>query len=86
MRKEDSMQYYEVKLGGQIMRVAHERGAEYIEAVAAYVEQKLQARAQATHMLPTMRLALMAALEIADELFAREIQLGQNAPRRESLQ
>jgi cell division protein ZapA (FtsZ GTPase activity inhibitor) len=63
------VQYYEVKVGGQTLRVAHERGAEYIRAVAAYVEQKLQARAQANKAPLTMRLAIMAALEIADELF-----------------
>ena len=42
------MQYYEVEVCGHAFRVASERGAEYIEAVAAYVEQKLRARAQAS--------------------------------------
>ena len=86
MMEEETVQYYEVKVGGQTLRVTHERGPEYIQAVAAYVEQKLQAHAQATHMLPTMRLALMAALEIADELFTSEVEHGQKVPRRESLQ
>lgn len=63
------MQYHEVTVGGQTLRVAHERGAEYIHTVATYVEHKLQARAQATKAPLTMRLAVMTALEIADELF-----------------
>lgn len=86
MMKEESMQYHEVKLGGHILRVAHERGTEYIDTVAAYVEQKLQTRAQATHMLPTIRIALMAALEIADELFTHEMEHRERASQRESLQ
>jgi cell division protein ZapA (FtsZ GTPase activity inhibitor) len=49
--------------------MAHERGAEYIQARATYIEQKMQARIQASYLPLTLRLALMTALEIADELF-----------------
>ena len=63
------MQYHEVTVGGQTLRVAHERGADYIHTVAKYVEHKLQVCAQATKAPMTMRLAMMTALEIADELF-----------------
>jgi cell division protein ZapA (FtsZ GTPase activity inhibitor) len=84
MMEEETVQYYEVKVGGQTLRVTHERGPEYIQAVAAYVEQKLQARAGDPPA--PMRLALMAALEIADELFTSEVEHGQKVPRRESLQ
>jgi cell division protein ZapA (FtsZ GTPase activity inhibitor) len=67
-----TMQYYDVEVGGHAFRVASERGAEYIKAVAAYVEQKLRARAQASKPVTPVRLALMAALEITDELFERD--------------
>ena len=67
------MQYYEVTVGGQTLRVAHERGAEYINTVATYVEHKLQALAHATKAPMTMRLAMMTALEIADELFTQSV-------------
>jgi cell division protein ZapA (FtsZ GTPase activity inhibitor) len=70
------VQYYEVEVCGYAFRVASERGAEYLEAVAAYVEQKLRARAQASKTVSPARLAIMAALEIADELFERDIQNG----------
>ena len=63
------MQYHEVTVGGQLLRVAHESGAQYIHTVATYVEHKLQARAHASKEPLTMRLAIMTALEIADELF-----------------
>jgi cell division protein ZapA (FtsZ GTPase activity inhibitor) len=71
-----AVQYHEVTVGGQTLRVAHERGAEYINTVATYVEHKLQALAQTTKAPLTMRLAMMTALEIADELFI------QGAPHR----
>ena len=78
------MQYYEVEVCGHAFRVASERGAEYIEAVATYVEQKLRARAQASKAVSPARLAIMAALEIADELFERDIQNGKVETRSES--
>lgn len=65
------MQYHEVTVGGQTLRIAHKRGAEYINTVATYVEHKLQTRSQATKAPLTMRLAMMPALEIADELFTQ---------------
>ena len=70
------MQYHEVTVGGQLLRVAHERGAQYIHTVATYVEHKLQARAHASNEPLTMRLAMMTALEIADELFTHRAAQG----------
>jgi cell division protein ZapA (FtsZ GTPase activity inhibitor) len=75
------VQYHEVQVGGQTIRVAHERGAEYITAVARYVEHKLQARAEASKAPLTMRLALMTALEIADELFEQVAANGRGQDR-----
>jgi cell division protein ZapA (FtsZ GTPase activity inhibitor) len=80
------VQYHEVKVGGQTLRVAHERGVEYINAVAAYVEQKLQARAEANQAPVTMRLVIMAALEIADELFTQGAVTGRVQDRSLPLQ
>jgi cell division protein ZapA len=70
------VQYHEVEVYGHAFRVASERGAEYIKAVAAYVEQKMRARAQASKPVIPARVAIMAALEIADELFARAVADG----------
>ena len=78
------MQYYDVEVCGHAFRVANERGAEYLEAVAAYVEQKMRACAQASKMVIPARVAIMAALEIADELFERDGQNGKGETRRES--
>ena len=78
------MQYYEVEVGGYVFRVASERGAEYLEAVAAYMEQKLRARVQASKAVSPARVAIMAALEIADELFERDRQNGKVETRSES--
>jgi len=77
-----AVQYHEVTVGGQTLRVAHERGAEYIHTVATYVEHKLQARAQATKAPLTMRLAMMTALEIADELFTTRCSIRTPAEQR----
>jgi cell division protein ZapA len=78
------VQYYKVEVCGYAFRVASERGAEYLEAVAAYVEQKMRARAQASTTVSPARLAIMAALEIADEFFERDVQNGKVETRRES--
>jgi len=51
---------------------------EYILKLAEYVDSKMRAVAEATNTIDTVRLAVLAALNIADELFvsrAREEQL-----------
>lgn len=44
---------------------------EYILKLAEYVDAKMRAVAEATNTIDTVRLAVLAALNIADELFAQ---------------
>lgn len=41
----------------------------YINALARYVEEKMQEIANSTNIVDSMKLAVLAALNIADELF-----------------
>jgi cell division protein ZapA len=42
---------------------------EYVRRLAAYVEEKMQAASESTPAADSLRLAVLAALNIADELF-----------------
>ncbi|MBI4750382.1 MAG: cell division protein ZapA [Acidobacteria bacterium] len=41
----------------------------YIKKLASYVDQRMREVAQATHTVDTLRVAILAALNISDELF-----------------
>jgi cell division protein ZapA len=63
---------------------------EYVARLAAYVEQKMRAASESTEVGDALRLAMVAALNIADELFrcreARQDRDGQLAERAEELE
>lgn len=50
---------------------AEEENEEYLREIAAYVDAKMRAVAEATQTVDTLRIAVLAALNIADELHSQ---------------
>jgi cell division protein ZapA len=63
---------------------------EYVNGLASYVDEKMKAAADSTPSGDSMRLAVLAALNIADELFrcqdAQQARQGALAERTEALE
>ena len=60
----------EVEIFGQSFRVAAgEATPAYIQKLASYVDERLRAIAETTKTMPLNRMAILAALNIADDLF-----------------
>ena len=55
-------QMYNVNADGQ--------NEEHLRELAAYVDGKMREVAEATHMVDSVKVAVLAALNIADEMFA----------------
>jgi cell division protein ZapA len=58
-----------VDVGGQKYPIRSSLEPEYVARLAAYVDQKIRAAADSTPTGDSLRLAVLAALNIADELF-----------------
>lgn len=58
-----------VEIFGTEYRIKGEANAEYIRRVAAYVDGKMQQLAQASSTGSVSKLAILTAINIADELF-----------------
>jgi cell division protein ZapA len=58
-----------VDIQGQRYPIRSELEPEYVARLAAYVDDKMRAAADSTPTGDTLRLAVIAALNIADELF-----------------
>jgi cell division protein ZapA len=60
----------EVEIFGQTFRVAAgDTTPAYIQQLADYVDERMRALAPATKAMPLTRMAILAALNIADDLF-----------------
>lgn len=60
----------EVDIFGQIFRVAAgEAAPAYIQRLAQYVDERMRALASTTKTIPLNRMAILTALNIADDLF-----------------
>ena len=60
---------------------------EYLQELAAYVDTKMREIAAATHMVDSLKVAVLASLNIADELFtARERQHTIEGPLRKRVE
>lgn len=60
---------------------------EYMKELAAYVDTKMREVADATRMVDSLKVAVLAALNIADEMFAsRERQQRLEGPLRQRVQ
>jgi cell division protein ZapA len=62
-------QQYPIEVFGQSFTVTSEQSEQHVQRVAAYVDQKMRDRARTSRMLMPLRVAIMAALDIAEEVF-----------------
>lgn len=81
-----------VEIQGQRYPIRSTLEPEYVARLALYVEEKMRAAADSTPTGDSLRLAVLAALNIADELFrcrdanlARDGQLAERAGELERL-
>ena len=57
-----------VEIFGQMYSIQGELDAKYVQRIAKYVDEKMQAIADATKTVDTQKVAVLTALAIADEL------------------
>jgi cell division protein ZapA len=62
-------QVVSVEIRGQRYPIRSTLDPQYVNRLAAYVDEKMRAAAESTPSGDSMRLAVVAALNIADELF-----------------
>jgi cell division protein ZapA len=81
-----------VEIHGQRYPIRSTLDPEYVARLAAYVDEKIRAAADATPTSDSLRLSVLAALNIADELFrcrdvtdARDGELAERAGELERL-
>jgi len=79
-----------VDIQGQRYPIRSSLEPEYVARLAAYVDEKMRAAAETAPTGDSLRLAVLSALNIADELFrcrdANETRAGQFAERAEELE
>jgi len=61
-----------VHIFGQIYSIRGELEEKYVQKLAKYVDEKMQAIGDATGIVDTQKLAVLAALVIADELHSMQ--------------
>jgi cell division protein ZapA len=66
-----------VQIFGQTYVVRGELEQAYVEKLAACVDEKMRAVADATSTVDTQKVAVLAALAIADELYNSQLELGE---------
>jgi cell division protein ZapA len=70
--------HVKLEIYGQFYNLNVEENEEYLKELAAYVDAKMYAVADAAHTVDSLKVAVLTALNIADELFmarSREEQL-----------
>jgi cell division protein ZapA len=79
-----------IHLQGQQYPIRTSLDPGYVQQLAAFVEEKMRAAGEATPSTDSLRLAVLAALNIADELFrcrdASDLRNGELAERAEELE
>ena len=83
-------QVVSVEIRGQRYPIRSELDARYVNVLATYVDEKIRAASESTPSGDSVRLAVLAALNIADELFrCQDVQKesrGALAERTEALE
>ena len=67
-----------VQILGQTYVIRGELEEKYVQALAAYVDEKMHAIAEATKTVDTQKVAVLAALAIADELHSLRRERGEH--------
>ncbi len=65
-----------VQIFGQTYSIRGELDEEYVQELAAYVDEKMRTLAEATATVDTQKAAVLAALAIADELHGSRKERG----------
>jgi len=65
-----------VEIYGQSYTLSGELDEAYVQKLARYVDEKMTAVASATHAVDSVRIAVLAAMAIADELHTRQNETG----------
>jgi cell division protein ZapA len=83
-------QVVSVKIRGQRYPISSTLDIEYVNGLATYVDEKMRAAGEEAPSGDALRLAVLAALNIADELFrcqeAQQARRGALAERAEALE
>lgn len=83
-------QVVSVEIRGQRYPIRSNLDAHYVNGLASYVDEKMRAAAESTPAGDSLRLAVLAALNIADELFrcqdAQQARHGALAERTQALE
>ncbi|HEY0703564.1 MAG TPA: cell division protein ZapA [Candidatus Acidoferrales bacterium] len=59
-----------IQIYDQSYNVNADGNEEYLKELAAYVDAKMRFIAESTHMVDSVKVAVLAALNVADEMFA----------------
>jgi cell division protein ZapA len=65
-----------VEIYGQSYTLSGEVDEAYVQKLARYVDEKMRAVAEATQTVDSVRVAVLAAMALADELHSRENDTG----------
>jgi cell division protein ZapA len=65
-----------VEIYGQSYTLSGDLDENYVQKLARYVDEKMSAVAEATQTVDSVRVAVLAAMSIADELHSREHETG----------
>jgi cell division protein ZapA len=65
-----------VEIYGQSYTLSGDLDEPYVEKLARYVDEKMRAVADATKTVDSVRVAVLAAMSIADELHSRQSEKG----------
>ncbi|MFZ3329466.1 MAG: cell division protein ZapA [Candidatus Acidiferrales bacterium] len=76
-----------IEIYDQVYNVNADGNEDYLQELAAYVDGKMRSVADATHMVDSLKVAVLAALNIADETFAmRKRQTEMEGPLRKRVE
>ena len=76
-----------IQIYDQSYNVNADGNEEHLNELAAYVDGKMRFIAESTHMVDSVKVAVLAALNIADEMFAmRKRQQEMEGPLRQRVQ
>ncbi len=75
----------DVEILGKVYTIHGEKDADYVRKVAEYVDRKMREIAQVTGTVSSSRIAILAALNIADEYFALQAETDEAKARLREL-
>ncbi len=73
-KNEREMRTYEVKILGQRYKIRSDEGEDYIQTLADYLNEQLAEVQKGTRSVATHNVAILAALNITDNLFKSQEQ------------